>query len=405
NADKLASLSQISTNVMVSSDGIITWLSTGIFQSSCSIDVRYFPFDEQNCTLKFASWTYDSARIDLTQKSNIGDLSNFMANSEWEIIRVHIKKNVVKYSCCEETFPDLTYTIQMCRRPLFYVFNMMLPCFLITIVAFLGFCVPSDSGEKVSIGVTTLLSMTVFLMLVAESMPPNSDALPLIVQTIILSGVYYLSAIIIVSIATAMSVASLNLYHHGKRNIYPVPKWIAQLFFVIIPKLLFMNIDLSAHWQQRQNSIRNSTPISSRKNQYKYNYTNTTKKTNSLHNGPITFDDESFEHDKITVTSSDNIHKSSVSLILRPYTSKQQIQKSTTTTNNNNNVKSSIHYIHRLIEKNEHRCEEQERKIRIVQEWQILGQVVDRLLVYIFLICTILVFGFILLQAPRLRLK
>jgi hypothetical protein len=45
-----------------------------------------------------------------------------------------------------ERFPDLTYTIQMRRRPLFYVFNMILPCFLITIVAFLGFCVPSDSG-------------------------------------------------------------------------------------------------------------------------------------------------------------------------------------------------------------------------------------------------------------------
>lgn len=45
-----------------------------------------------------------------------------------------------------ETFPDLTYIIQMRRRPLFYVFNMILPCFLITTVAFLGFCVPSDSG-------------------------------------------------------------------------------------------------------------------------------------------------------------------------------------------------------------------------------------------------------------------
>ena len=83
---------------MVSSEGIVTWLSTGIFRSSCAIDVRYFPFgkkifielysriyfiktDEQNCTLKFASWTYDSARIDLSQKTNIGDLSNFMENS------------------------------------------------------------------------------------------------------------------------------------------------------------------------------------------------------------------------------------------------------------------------------------------------------------------------------------
>jgi hypothetical protein len=45
-----------------------------------------------------------------------------------------------------ETFPDLTYIVQMRRRPLFYVFNMILPCFLITTVAFLGFCVPSDSG-------------------------------------------------------------------------------------------------------------------------------------------------------------------------------------------------------------------------------------------------------------------
>jgi hypothetical protein len=68
--------------------------------------------------LKFASWSYDSARIDLLQKTNIGDLSNFMANSgrselffpgilcrfytlEWEIVRLHVKRNVVKYSCCK----------------------------------------------------------------------------------------------------------------------------------------------------------------------------------------------------------------------------------------------------------------------------------------------------------------
>ena len=43
-----------------------------------------------------------------------------------------------------------------------------------------GFYMPSDSGEKVTMGITTLLSMTVFLMLVAENMPPTSDVLPLI---------------------------------------------------------------------------------------------------------------------------------------------------------------------------------------------------------------------------------
>lgn len=63
---------------------------------------------------------------------------------------------------------------------------------------------------------------------------------------------YYLAAILIVSIATAMSVASLNLYHYGKNYIHPVPQWMVQLFFFIIPKLLFMNIDYPEDWQNRR---------------------------------------------------------------------------------------------------------------------------------------------------------
>ena len=74
----------------------------------------------------------------------------------------------------------ISMTIQMRRKPLFYVFNMILPCLVITLVALLGFYMPSDSGEKVSMGITTLLSMTVFLMLVAENMPPTSDVIPLV---------------------------------------------------------------------------------------------------------------------------------------------------------------------------------------------------------------------------------
>ena len=79
-----------------------------------------------------------------------------------------------------KSYPNVTYYIVIKRRPLFYVFNMIMPSVLITIVGFLGFFIPPDSGEKVSMGVTTLLSMTVFLMVVTDSMPPNSDSVPLI---------------------------------------------------------------------------------------------------------------------------------------------------------------------------------------------------------------------------------
>ena len=60
------------------------------------------------------------------------------------------------------------------------MFNLILPCALLTGVALLSFYMPSESGEKVTLGITTLLSMTVFLMVIGESMPPTSEKLPLI---------------------------------------------------------------------------------------------------------------------------------------------------------------------------------------------------------------------------------
>ena len=72
---------------------------------------------------------------------------------------------------------------------------------------------------------------------------------------------------------------------------------------------------------------------------------------------------------------------------------------------NSKSRKFSTDYIHRLIEQNERRCEQQEHNNTIGQEWQILSRVFDRLLALVFLITTMLVFLFIFRQAPLLRLK
>lgn len=45
--------------------------------------------------------------------------------------------------------------------------------------ALLVFYVPSDSGEKVTLGISALLSMTVFLMTIRETLPPTEKT-PLI---------------------------------------------------------------------------------------------------------------------------------------------------------------------------------------------------------------------------------
>lgn len=97
----------------------------------------------------------------------------------YQVLGMPAKKNVILYGCCSDPYPDITFTLHLKRRASFYIFNLLIPCMMISFLAPLGFYLPADSGEKVSLGVTVLLALTVFQLLVAESMPP-SESVPLI---------------------------------------------------------------------------------------------------------------------------------------------------------------------------------------------------------------------------------
>lgn len=174
------------TNVVIRHDGKVMWDSPAITKSSCKVDVSYFPFDGQQCRLTFGSWTYNGNQIDLRNGMDTGDLTDFVENVEWQVLGMPARRNVVTYGCCSEPYPDVTYTLILQRRASFYIFNLLLPCIMISFLAPLGFYLPADSGEKVSLGVTVLLALTVFQLLVAESMPP-SENVPLIGELPVLS--------------------------------------------------------------------------------------------------------------------------------------------------------------------------------------------------------------------------
>uniref|UniRef100_A0A182MHR2 Neurotransmitter-gated ion-channel ligand-binding domain-containing protein n=1 Tax=Anopheles culicifacies TaxID=139723 RepID=A0A182MHR2_9DIPT len=141
------------TNIVVKNNGSCLYVPPGIFKSTCKIDITWFPFDDQHCEMKFGSWTYDGNQLDLVLNSDDGgDLSDFITNGEWYLIGMPGKKNTITYQCCPEPYVDITFTIQIRRRTLYYFFNLIVPCVLISSMALLGFTLPPDSGEKLTLG-------------------------------------------------------------------------------------------------------------------------------------------------------------------------------------------------------------------------------------------------------------
>lgn len=146
-------LDRLNTRVNLNSNGKNVWLAPVTFKSKCRINVEYFPFDEQKCEMKFGSWTYDGFRVDVKNESNSADLGNYIESAEWKLVEAPARRNVVKYYCCEEPFPDVTFVIIIQRRSLFYMMNLILPLVIITLMINVSFVLPAESGEFISVRV------------------------------------------------------------------------------------------------------------------------------------------------------------------------------------------------------------------------------------------------------------
>uniref|UniRef100_A0A8C6V612 Cholinergic receptor nicotinic alpha 2 subunit n=1 Tax=Naja naja TaxID=35670 RepID=A0A8C6V612_NAJNA len=214
------------------SNGSVKWVPPAIYKSSCSIDVTFFPFDQQNCKMKFGSWTYDKAKIDLESMEHHVDLKDYWESGEWAIISAVGTYNTKKYDCCSEIYPDITYSFIIRRLPLFYTINLIIPCLLISCLTVLVFYLPSDCGEKITLCISVLLSLTVFLLLITEIIPSTSLVIPLI-------GEYLLFTMIFVTLSIVITVFVLNV-HHRSPSTHKMPHWVQNVFLDFIPRWLFM---------------------------------------------------------------------------------------------------------------------------------------------------------------------
>ncbi|OWR47534.1 nicotinic acetylcholine receptor subunit alpha 5 isoform A precursor, partial [Danaus plexippus plexippus] len=184
NADPNYRSAVINTNVIVKNTGEVTWLSHGIYVSVCDINVEQFPFDIQLCTMKWASWTYDGFQI------------------------LHAIRND-------------SYHVR---------------------ITLLVFYVPSESGEKVTLGISALLSMTVFLMTIRDTLPPTEKT-PLI-------SLYYGVSTCLVTFSASLSVFTLNISYRQTSDVVrrgvrgqPVPAIVRELVLQRLARLLCINFD------------------------------------------------------------------------------------------------------------------------------------------------------------------
>jgi len=213
NADELViqagHLEKFRSFVLVRNSGENMWVSPATFKSSCNLNVEFFPFDKQKCSMMFRSLTADSSLLNMLTANIESDnpeeeLKLTTQNGYWSLRSMVIKTK--EADIIGRKFREVVVSFFIGRRPMFFVLFSILPCMIIGLLTLVSFFIPAESGERIGLCATIMLAVSVYLLVVTEQLPEQSETLPVI-------GVYYLVIMFEIGLALAATVMVLKAHH------------------------------------------------------------------------------------------------------------------------------------------------------------------------------------------------
>ena len=156
--------------VNVYANGVVVWSPFFNWVTSCDIDALYFPFDSQRCRVQFINWMYTIKLINFTVLPNTSvDTSICKMSSDWIITSTSVESTITK-----KAYPLIWFELALQRVPTYFVFNIIVPTICLSLLSTFVFLLPAESGEKMGLSITTLMSFSVILLILSDVIPKNS---------------------------------------------------------------------------------------------------------------------------------------------------------------------------------------------------------------------------------------
>lgn len=154
----------------------------GVVDASCEMDLRQFPFDQQNCSLRFESWSLNTESLYLVPMDQ-GTTQNAHVNfQEYNVTGLQLSQDMSEYNLISSKFSSLEMVIHARRLPHYYVSNAILPLLLLTTLSTLVAWLPVSSslaggGERLGFALTLLLTVFATMLFTAGKRPNLGHAM------------------------------------------------------------------------------------------------------------------------------------------------------------------------------------------------------------------------------------
>jgi len=242
------------------SNGHVYYIPPLSLATPCQLELRYWPFDVQKCSVRFGAWSHDSSEILLGILDNHteADLKHYSAEgSAWQITKASAGVNSLQFDCCSPPYQDVVFTVTMQRLSAFDAKVAIAPATAVWLLVLVTFFMNPHCTERVHVGCLAVLLVSVMLIYFRLTLPSTGAVTPLVVIFhVVLLGLATLSVIV-----TLMNSSII-------RRTIPVPEWMTFLmrgklgsfFCPATPKSTDSEFGLKSHVEDLSQSETESTP-------------------------------------------------------------------------------------------------------------------------------------------------
>ncbi|ELR46260.1 5-hydroxytryptamine receptor 3C [Bos mutus] len=206
----------------INSNGHIKYSKPMRVTSICNLDIFYFPFDEQNCTLTFSSFVYTVEKMVLGMEQDVQEILETSQNiiwnkGEWVLQGIH---QMMKMTAGTNGYDQIVFYVAIRRRPTLYVINLLVPSSFLVAIDALSFYLPAESENRASFKMTLLLGYNVFLLMMNDLLPSSSTSL---------ISVYFALCLSLMVLSLLETIFITYLLHLATTQPPPMPRWLHSL--------------------------------------------------------------------------------------------------------------------------------------------------------------------------------
>ena len=205
-------------HVYVYPKGIVYLKINKFIQSYCQMKLSKFPYDIQTCNIGIFLMDFTANHV-FMNAMNDGLRSFYYSSDEWNLLsQSDYTKNLTDARIrqpdgsfiTDKTKPTINgiysgfeVSMQFQRNPSFYIYNLFVPVFVLSAAGFISIFIPSDSSDRINLGVTVLLGFIFMQSLMAALVPKVAKApyfADYVLHSMLVSGVNMVFTVIVIGI-------------------------------------------------------------------------------------------------------------------------------------------------------------------------------------------------------------